>query len=235
MKLLSLIAITTLSFASTAHAEKIALSKNLLNFDTNTKQTFDVINLLPHKNAYFNIVINEVLEPSESSKSPMAVIDNPIKSGLLVSPSRSVIKAGEGRKSISVLNLNANLENERVFRIDVTPAIPSVKEASKAQLKVLVGYDVLVHLQPRDAKITYEKGQDDGLLTLTNTGNSHFVATNGKACVNDTDDCISFPEWYVYPGVTIKVPKHEARYNKVSYRLTMPNKPFEIVDFNKAR
>lgn len=102
---------------------------------------------------------------------------------------------------------------------------------SKAQVKVLVGYDILVHLQPEGAQIEYTKGEVDGRLSLTNTGNAHFVATNGMACVDDSDECITFPEWYIYPGVTMKVPKHDARYNNVSYRLTMPNKPFKNVSF----
>lgn len=110
MKLFSLLALASLAFTSTVQAEKIVLSKNLLNFDGSTKQTFDVINLIPDKDAYFNIVINEVLEPSKIAKSPLAIVEDPISSGLLVSPSRSVIKAGEGRKSISVLNLNQNLK-----------------------------------------------------------------------------------------------------------------------------
>lgn len=231
MKLLSFIALASLSFTSAVQAEKITLSKNLLNFDENTKQTFDVINLLPEKDAYFDIVVNEVLEPSRGSKSPMAVIENPIESGLLVSPSRSIIKAGEGKKSISVINLNSNLKDERVYRIDVTPAISGTKQISNAQLKVLVGYDVLVHIQPANTKITYEKGRNGDQLTLTNTGHAHFIATDGKACVNDTDDCVTFPEWYIYPGITLNVPEHDSRYNKVSYRLTMPNNPFQTVTF----
>ncbi len=231
MKLLSLLALASLAFTSTVQAEKIVLSKNLLNFDSSTKQTFDVINLMPEKDAYFNIVVNEVLEPSKIVKSPMVIVEDPIKSGLLVSPARSVIKAGEGRKSISVLNLNQNLSKERVYRIDVNPVISGVKEVSRAQVKVLVGYDVLVHIQPADAKIQYTKGEKDGRHTLTNTGNSHFIATNGMACVNDSDDCVTFPEWYIYPGVTMTVPEHDARFNRVSYRLTMPNKPFETVNF----
>jgi hypothetical protein len=231
MKLLSLLALASLAFTSSVQAEKIVLSKNLLNFDSSTKQTFDVINLMPEKDAYFNIVINEVLEPSKISKSPMAVVDDPIASGLLVSPSRSVVKAGEGKKSVSVLNLNQNLNKERVYRIDVSPVISGLKEVSKAQVKVLVGYDVLVHLQPANAKIQYQKGKKDGRFTLTNTGNSHFIATNGMACVDDTDECIKFPEWYVYPDITMTVPEHDERYNKVSYRLIMPNKPFKNVNF----
>jgi hypothetical protein len=231
MKLLSLLALASLAFTSTVQAEKIVLSKNLLNFDSSTKQTFDVINLMPEKDAYFNIVINEVLEPSKISQSPMAVVEDPIASGLLVSPSRSVIKAGEGRKSVSVLNLNQNITKERVYRIDVSPAISGVKEVSKAQVKVLVGYDVLVHLQPADAEIQYQKGMKGERFTLTNTGNAHFVATNGMACIDDTDECVTFPEWYVYPGITMTVPEHDERYNRVSYRLTMPNKPFKNVNF----
>jgi len=231
MKLFSLLALASLAFTSTVQAEKIALSKNLLNFDDSTKQTFDVINLIPDKDAYFNIVINEVLEPAKISKSPLAVVEDPISSGLLVSPSRSVIKAGEGRKSISVLNLNQNLKKERVYRIDVNPAISGVKEVSKAQVKVLVGYDILVHLQPANAQIEYTKEKVNGRFTLKNTGNAHFVATNGMACVEDSNECVTFPEWYIYPGVTMTVPEHDARYNKVSYRLTMPNKPFKNVNF----
>jgi hypothetical protein len=231
MKLLSLLALASLAFTSTVQAEKIVLSKNLLNFDSSTKQTFDVINLTPDKDAYFNVVLNEVLEPSKIAKSPLAIVEDPISSGLLVSPSRSVIKAGEGRKSISVLNLNQNLEKERVYRIDVNPVISGLKPVSKAQVKVLVGYDVLVHLQPADAKIEYKKGKEGDRLTLTNIGNAHFIATNGKACVDNSNECVTFPEWYIYPGVTMTVPKHDKRYNSVSYRLTMPNKPFKNVSF----
>lgn len=215
------------------HAEKISISNNQLTFLNNSKQTIQVNNLQPNKNAYFETKVHEVLEPEKGAKSPLRLISNPIKSGLLVTPSRSIIKAGEKRKSITVLNTNPSLTKERVYRIDISPAISGPEVVSEAQLKLLIGYDVLVHVQPKKVNFSYTTGSNsEGQPTITNIGNAHFEMRNGKACVTESKkECITFPDWFVYPDVTATIPKHEEKYKHIEYTLTMKGQPFKRVTF----
>lgn len=219
-------------FCFPVYAEKIALSNNQLTFQDNTKQTIQVINLRPESNAYFKTTVHEVLNPELGAKSPLKEIKNPIKSGLLVTPSRSIIKAGERTKSITVLNTNSNLSHERVYRIDISPAISPPEVVSEAQLKLLVGYDVLVHVQPKNINFSYSIGsKPNGQHTITNNGNAHFEMRNGQACESKSKtNCTSLPDWFIYPGVTATLPRVDESKTFFSYTLTMKGQPFKQLE-----
>jgi len=210
-----------LLLSNSAYAEKIMLSKNQLFFEGNVKKTFDVVNLLPEKTAYFKTEVFEVQNPEKGLKSAVTPVEVGSTRSLIVTPSRSIIKPNEYRKTISVLNTMSNLKKERVFRILVTPVISGLKETKGVNIKLLVAYDLLVHVKPDNASFTYNTGYDDGKMYIENTGNTHFEISNGKACTSDATECEDLPLWYVYPGVKAHIPTTSTKYTEISYRVGM--------------
>ena len=72
----------------------------------------------------------------------------PQESGLLVSPQRVVLAAGE-RRTIRVALVGERPMEDRVYRVAIKPVAGSVS-ASTSALKVFVGYDALVIVRPQD-------------------------------------------------------------------------------------
>lgn len=214
-------ALCLIALSPVAHAEKIALSKSELFFEGGTKKTFDVLNLLPEKAAYFKTEVFEVVSPELGIKSELREINPSIDRGLIVTPSRSVIKPNESHKTISVLNTVNSSDEEKVYRIQVSPVISGIKNSPDTKVKLLLAYDILVHVKPKVAQFTYSYGLEDGAPYIENTGNTHFTISHGQACNPNGDICEELPRWYIYPGVKASIPVKNKSNTDVTYRVFM--------------
>jgi len=232
MKRVLLLAALTLS--GIVHAEKIAVSKTEVYFDNNEngKQTVDVFNLRPQNTTYFATRIQEVVNPEKGAKSPLVELTDPVTAGLIVTPNKSAIRPHQGQSPVTIVNINPHLEKERVYRVDVKPVVGGVDSVSDAQLKVLLGYDILVHVQPDEPVFTYSVRHDGDDVYLTNTGNTHFVMLDGEQC-DSRKRCATLPEWYLYPGVEARIPFDEDK-QLARYRLIMRGQEPRNITLNKG-
>lgn len=215
-------------------AEKITLSKNMVFFDKNEskREVIEVINLMPGHKAFFETVINEVLEPQKGTKSQMKVLTDPSEAGLFVSPNKAIISEDENKTNISIINVNKKLDKERVYRIDVKPVISGIKGIEKgARIKVLMAYDILVHVQPNNPVMDYQYNFSKDHFVLKNTGNVFFTAKDGKQCIAK-DSCFPMPTGKVYSDGTVKIPL-EKDVKFVQYKLNIRGGEAEDVIFEK--
>lgn len=214
---------------------EISLSKNIVYFDKNeSKRDVVYVNALSkNQNVYFKTVVREVLEPQKELKSTYAELSNPEELGLFVTPNKAIITPSEGREHISIVNINQNLEEERIYRIDVSPVIPplSPENDHQGRLKILIGYDILVFVQPDNPKMDYEYSFEGNKFYFHNTGNTHITLTNGKQC-DSRGDCKRIDEGIVYHDSVVSSSLLPETVS-VSYDITLRGVSKEHVTFEK--
>jgi hypothetical protein len=138
----------------------------------------------------------------------------PDESGLLVSPQRLVLAAGE-RRTVRIAAVGQRPTTDRVYRVAIKPVAGSVSSSTDA-LKVFVGYDALVIVRPENASPRIEAERLRDSLVLKNSGNSAVELFEGRQCDIDGDNCQSLPAKRLYPGA---VWEQDLPYEtKVSYR-----------------
>ena len=153
-------------------------------------------------NLYVKIEVLEVLHPG-TDKEQRVPITTPDDIKLLVTPAKMVIPP-KGTKLLRLINLDEELKEEKVYRINVTPIMPPLQdEGAKSKVRVVIAYQVLVLVAPKEPlyKLKYERKENK--LLLKNTGNSYVVLTQGKQCPSKDqvqNACFDIPSKRLYPG-----------------------------------
>lgn len=123
----------------------------------------------------------------------------PEESGLLVSPQKLVLSAGE-RRTIRIAAVGERPTTDRVYRVAIKPVAGAVESETSA-LKVFVGYDALVIVRPEKAMPGLEVERIGRSFVLRNEGNSTLELFEGRQCDGNDDNCQSLPAKRLYPGV----------------------------------
>ena len=149
----------------------------------------------------------------------------PQESGLLVSPQRLVLAAGE-RRTVRVALVGERPLADRVYRVAIKPVAGSVS-ASTSALKVFVGYDALVIVRPQDPQPRIEAERAGRTLVLRNAGDSAIELFEGRQCDAEGANCQSLPAKRLYAGA---VWEQDLPYEtKVSYKSVIGNIVRELV------
>lgn len=140
------------------------------------------------------------------------LINDPREAGLLVTPNKMAIPAG-GRKVIRFVNLKSDNDIERIFRVTVKPVVGEIV-AQETGVKILVGYEVLVLMQPSTPNYNVVGKREGNTLFFENTGNINVLLREGKQCAQALDseiDCQPLPGKRLYPGMewSVELP-HDA-------------------------
>lgn len=150
---------------------------------------------------YLQIRPYQILNPG-TSKQQKVEIKNPKASGLLVSPQKMVVSPG-GRKLVRFVNLNKDKGEEKIFRVLFEPVTGAVK-STQTGLKLLIGYEVLVLMQPSNPAPNLIAERNGKTLVLTNRGNTNIYLRDVKQCPpNQSDsgsDCQLIQDKRLYPG-----------------------------------
>lgn len=138
--------------------------------------------------------------PGETRRSD----PNPEKLGLLVSPSRMILEAGQ-RKLVRFADIQAPTDRERVYRVTVKPVVGQIA-TEQSGLKLLIGYDVLVLVKPDQprADVTFTRSADAG--TFRNDGNVSVELGGGRQCDSAGKSCSELPGKRLYAGAQWTVP-----------------------------
>lgn len=153
---------------------------------------------------YIKVEIIEVLNPG-SPEEERRTVTNPKEAKFLVTPSKLVIPPG-GRKSVRLLNLGKGNTEDRVFRVNLTPVTPEL-ESDQMAIKVVVGYQLLVLIQPNDPKPDLKVTREGKKLKIHNAGNTNVLMRNGSQCpaarppqVTGKEGCVELPSNRLYAG-----------------------------------
>lgn len=147
--------------------------------------------------AYVSAEPREVLNPGTPSESRREDPD-PEKVGLLVSPSRMILEPGQ-RRLLRIAAIAPPSDRERVYRVTVKPVVGELS-AKGSGLKVLIGYDVLVLVRPREISPHVSGSREGDFLTLRNDGNVSIELVDGKRCDDARSACSDLPGARLYAG-----------------------------------
>ncbi len=123
---------------------------------------------------------------------------------LIASPSKLMIPANS-QKLVRIVNLDPGSDQERIYRINVTPVLAPLQENEGSVVRVVVAYQLLVIVDPAMPVEDVEVKRQGYRLTVTNQGNTNVLFSDGKQCDAKDENCVEIPAHRVYPGNTWKV------------------------------
>ena len=192
-----LLVLQTLSFAQA----DMALNNSILYFEPGEPNQQDVeIENLGDEPLYIKVTPRIVRNPGteQQSREPY---DDPTKAGLLVSPNKLIVPPN-GRKLLRFVNLLPNSNEERVYRVSVTPVIGEL-EAKEMGVKIVIGYEVLVLVHPVNGDVKLVHKRSGNKFEIENLGTRNVLLREGVQCAPDVSDeslCDHFPGKRLYPG-----------------------------------
>jgi len=175
------------------------------------------------ENLYIEITPAVVSEPGTTNEQRESITD-PRESGLLVTPSKLVIPPG-GRKLVRLVSLEPLGKEERVYRVTFKPVVGDV-ESEHIGIKVLIGYEVLVLMQPAIPDPNLVTQRNGKTLSFENKGNTNVLLREGKQCpdgvARDSEKCTSVRGKRLYPGNSWSV---DLPYSKaIDYQMSVGTK-----------
>lgn len=167
------------------------------------------------ENLYINIEIMEVRNPGTEQEERVKMID-PGQSKLIVTPNRLIIPP-RGRKAVRMVNLEPS-DQERIYRVNVTPVLPPLEEQTTSVVRIVVAYQLLVIVQPRQPVEDLQVTRTGRQLVFENRGNTNFLISEGTQCDSTGKSCEELPTKRIYAGNRFEV---SLTYDSAaSYKLT---------------
>lgn len=148
--------------------------------------------------AYVTNTLFEIKNPGTPQEERME-IKKGSKQSLIASPQKMIIPY-RGKKSIRLVSLHGNIEKDKIYRLSIKPVTGKI-DSDDALVRVLIAFDSLIIIRPKDPKPTYTVRREGKKLTVTNTGNTNFLITEGKQCPpNDPEKCQTLVGARIYAG-----------------------------------
>ena len=202
MTLIRSLALALLAVLATGPvAAQMIVSNAIVHFEPGepARQDIEVENT-GSETMYVEIKPQMVVEPGTINESRKNIVD-PREDGLLVTPNKLVVGPG-ARKRVRFVNLEPNPEDERVYRVTIAPVVSHV-EAEQTGIKILIGYEVLVLVQPRKPVAELLAKRDGERVWFENNGNTNVLLREGYQCENKElprEECDALRGKRLYPG-----------------------------------
>ena len=165
---------------------------------------------------YIDVTVAEVVNPGTEAEERVVVAD-PEARGLLVTPNRLILEPGALR-SIRLVSLNEGLTSDHIYRVMIRPEVGAIRSDASVLdgspnivMKLMAAYDVLVVARPQGGKAQVSAARSGRELTLTNSGNSNILITEGSVCPRDVAEsegnerCASINAVRLYAGNSLKI------------------------------
>lgn len=193
----------------------IALSKVIVDLapDTPPRDDIEVIN--DGTERQYVVAEPALIQAPGTLQEKRIDSSDPTVTGLLVTPQKLVLEAGE-RKLIRVALIAPRGSDERVFRLAIKPVAGTV-EAEQTSLKVFVGYDVLVIARAAATTGKVVATRSAGAITFHNGSNASVEMSDGRQCDEGRRNCLPLPAMRLYSGADWTVPIQHAAL--VEYRV----------------
>ncbi len=196
--LLTLLGLTICFLCPDLHAE-MYVDRSIVIFEPGGSQREDVkVSNTGDDVIYVQVEVFSVLNPGTEEEDRVKIND-PEQLKLIATPNKMVIPAG-GQKLIRIVNLQANNDSERVYRINVTPIVAPLSEET-SQLRIIVAYQILTIIQPDAPHAELLAKRSGNLVKFENHGNSNILLSEGKQCQPDhAAKCTDLSSRRLYAG-----------------------------------
>lgn len=219
--------IFTLLISFSGFANQILLDNVIVNFDNNNRTKEDIfVRNISDENTYVKIVVTEIINAGKENQEKIEH-RNPKESGIFVSPNKLILKPKgdpNDHQAIRIANINKELNQDRIYRIQVLPVISDFEKKEKGMgVKILMGYEILTLIQPNNPIMEYDYEIKGNKLTFTNNGNSNILLHNGEQCDLNKENCKEVKTKRVYAGTsfTFDLPYND---NEVKFYLKFGEK-----------
>jgi len=182
-----LIAIAFLSVSSSGMADIVVDESIIVYKDpAQTKYDVTVYNSDESSNLYLEVTPFKVANPGESNET-LEPLNYDSAPEFLVSPNRAIV-APDSPSILRLLNLKNDGTEERIYRINLIPAIPPLElqptgePAVASMLQVVVAYQILVIVLPTNPVAVIANDRQGNAATFSNTGNANYLLTDGEQC-----------------------------------------------------
>jgi P pilus assembly chaperone PapD len=186
----------------------MVLDRSILVFAAGDAPRQDVTITNPDPETMFvEVEVLEVRQPG-TDKEERIVVRNPEEIGLIATPKRLVLPSGASRV-IRLVNLAGHGDTERVYRVNVKPVAapeeqtPSDDTEKRMSIKILIGYQLLIFVDPQKRHVAIEGRRDGNQLYLANKGNVNAYLYDGRQCKEGEtrEQCASVEKaTRLYPG-----------------------------------
>lgn len=187
---------------STSGFADMRINKAIVQFyaDDLPRQDVEVSNV-SDQDLYLQVEVHEVLNPGTASQQ-LVQSKNVDDVKFLASPNKAIIAPG-GKRKVRLVNLLEPVDEERIYRVTFKP-IPVQQDPNQTMVTVLVAYQTLVIIRPREISQELSAERADDRLLLRNSGNSNVLLQNGRLCEGDSH-CKELPVKRLYPGNELEV------------------------------
>ncbi len=198
MKPIMFLALLCTGWLSTAMAD-MYVDKSIVVFESGQAPRQDVRVSNSSEDVMYVQVDAYVVENPGTDEEERIKITNPQVQKLVASPNKLVIPPG-GQKLVRILNLEPDGDQERVYRINVTPIVPPLEE-EVSQLRIVVAYQILTIVQPSEPRSRLAVERDGQQLIFTNEGNTNVLLSDGRQCSPVAPaECEELMSYRVYAG-----------------------------------
>jgi len=194
---IAVLSLMLLVFSTWTHAD-MYVDRSIVIFpaDSSARQDVKVSNS-DDETMYIQVEVFKVLNPGETDEQ--RVQGNPQDLKLLATPNKLVIPP-KGQRLIRLVNLDTKSEEERVYRINVTPIVPPLEE-NVSQLRIVVAYQVLTIIQAKNPDAKLIASREGKIIKFVNEGNSNILLSEGRQCdQSSADRCEILESHRLYAG-----------------------------------
>lgn len=211
MKISKLAKMFLISFFTLSAVADISLSDVVINFDNESDLRRDIwVTNHGKQRTFLEITPFHVTNPGDDKLKKSKIID-PRNAKIVVSPAKMILEAGK-KKAIRIILNDLKRENEEIYRIKVVPKLGKVnlrgevtEGAKRTGLKVVVGYEVLTIIRPKNLIEKYDIKRNGKNIVVKNLGNTSFLIDEITQCENfDSNiNCQVIKGPRVYPNKTV--------------------------------
>lgn len=188
-----------LLLATPAQAQ-FAMSEVILDFGPDAPRQKDIEIVSHSKEVQYIASETYVLQHPTETDEKRQLVKDPQKSGLLITPAKMVLPP-DGRKLMRFLLIHPQTDEDQIYRVAVKPVVQGIDGGNQRMaLKLLVGYEALVIVRPKNAKIDLVANRKGNALTLTNNGNTNAYIQSGTQCDATGGDCKEINIARIYAG-----------------------------------
>ena len=180
--------ITALLACNSAMAS-MSLDRMIVYFKPDQLPRQDIVVTNPDpENLYLQTEVYKVEKPGTAEEKRVRIID-PANLKLLATPNKSIVTPNS-RKTIRLVSLETPTKDELVYRVTFKPVVGDL-EAKQTAIKLLVAYQALVFIRPKNPAYNVTTKQTEQTMTFTNTGNINVVLRSGRYCTSDKQESCS--------------------------------------------
>ncbi len=200
MKFRLVVAAMLLAFSSFPARADFVLSEMIVDFKEKDPRARDVEVISKDKEIQYIATETYVVENAGLPGEKRTLVNDPTKSGIMLTPNKLALTP-DSRKLMRLLVLSEPAQKDIIYRIAVKPVIQGLGQVKqKVALKVLVGYEMLVIVRPKNSKADLVAERKGNSLILTNIGNTNAYLQSGEQCDATGGNCKLLGAARIYAG-----------------------------------